>query len=130
MSKEAVIQQGSNRKEWGGTDSALSIAKLLRAEVDELIEAIELAEIGAGVYEVASEMGDVTYLLNRLENLTGINADEACEMKTLRNGFKYGDAVFLNGWDYEESASKAKKFWKELSGEEIFSRAYLEYLSE
>lgn len=123
--REHVVFQSKNREHWTETDTALGLAKYLRDEVDELIEVIEMAEIGAGAYEVASELGDVQYLLIRLGELTEIDPVQAGEMKAMRNAKKYDDHLMNNGYDPKEAQKLAKEMWEITDSERLFSIAYM-----
>lgn len=128
--KQHVIFQNERREHWTNTDTALGVAKYLREEVDELIEAIEMAEIGSGAYEVASELGDIQYLLIRLSELTGIDLIQAGEMKVFRNSLKYSDHIMNNGYEPERARIIVKDLWDEMCGEEMFSIAYMKLADE
>lgn len=76
------------------------VADWLQEEITELKEVLEKKEFDK--IELESEIGDVTYLLIRLSQMTGIDLIEAVLSKVARNYRKYGKA---------ESREQAKADW-------------------
>jgi len=52
------------------------------------------------------------------------------QMKVMRNQYKYPDYMMNNGYGRSEARTMSKKFYKEIIGEQAFSHAYLDILSE
>ena len=111
-----VRKQNEARKLWREHDSLPSLGEAIFEEGLELAEAVGLAEIGGGAFEVASEVGDVLYLYAKYThyakianvaipdvvaqtveyamdvcNRTGINVDDVIKLKLFRNSFKYNE---------------------------------------
>ena len=80
--------------------STEQVAEWLQEEITELKEVLEKKEFDK--IELESEIGDVTYLLIRLSQMTGIDLIEAVLSKVARNYQKYGKA---------ESREQAKANW-------------------
>jgi NTP pyrophosphatase (non-canonical NTP hydrolase) len=80
--------------------STEQVAEWLQEEITELKEVLEKKEFDK--IELESEIGDVTYLLIRLSQMTGIDLIEAVLSKVARNYQKYGKA---------ESREQAKADW-------------------
>lgn len=76
------------------------VADWLQEEITELREVLEKKEFDK--IELESEIGDVTYLIIRLSQMTGIDLIEAVLAKSSRNWQKYGKA---------ESREQAKANW-------------------
>jgi NTP pyrophosphatase (non-canonical NTP hydrolase) len=125
-----VLLQQEQKSAWNEKDTAFSVANLLEGEVQELIEAIEMAEIGAGAYEVASELGDCMFLLIKIANLAGIDLLSALEMKAIRNSKKYDHHINNNGYSDEKAQRLSKEIWNEMDGERMFSIAYMKLADE
>lgn len=124
-----IRQQTGNRELWQQTDSPERIAGYLAAETAELQEAIQEAYITGDVYSVASEIGDLQYLLIRLGELLGIDPVQAAEVKLARNSYKYADHIASNGRNYEEAAQVIRQVWQALGGDQKFSHIYLDLLA-
>jgi len=80
-------------------DTPESLLERIEEETAELREAIKNE---GSQLDIESEIGDVTYLLIRLSQMTGIDLIEAVLSKVARNYQKYGKA---------ESREQAKKDW-------------------
>ena len=65
--------------------------------------------------EVASEMGDVLYLLFRMAHETGIDLLDAVELKTCRNELKYNSQL---------SKDDGRTIYKKMGGDDAFFQAY------
>ena len=150
--EQKVINQNNERTTWKEHDTVERVERLIVEETEELKQAVELAMIGASSFEVASELGDVFYLLIKLTflskepiplavelavnyareiaELTEIDLNEAVLMKILRNDMKYPSSVLDGSIPYETGQQKSKEQWKVLGGDYQFSEMYLEKGSE
>ncbi len=124
-----IHEQNQNRKLWAETDTPEHIARMLDDEATELQEALKEAYITGDAFSVASEIGDVLYLVYRLCDLIGINPEQAVEMKITRNGYKYNDHITSNGRTGDEARKISKEVWEKMGGDKMFSRLYLDYLA-
>lgn len=124
-----IIEQNNNRKRWVENDSPEKLAGMITHESQELEEALQESMITGDVFSVASEIGDVGYLLYKLCDAIGINLEEAIEMKIFRNSYKYADYVVGNERDYQSATQTAKEAWKALGGDKVWSHVYLDYLA-
>lgn len=100
-------------------DTPTSLVNMVVDETQELKEAIEMAFINDDVTEVASEIGDVFYLMIRLCDELGIDWREATQMKVLRNEAKYKG---------QPDAQTAKAKWN--GGDALFFQTYLNELAK
>lgn len=125
-----IAQQNENRKLWKEGDTPEALIQMLYAELDELKAAIQEAYITGDVFSVASELGDVEYLVQRLGNEIGIDATTAALMKVNRNSAKYPDHIMSNGRDLEDATRVVKESWKAMGGDYSWSHVYLDYLAE
>jgi NTP pyrophosphatase (non-canonical NTP hydrolase) len=91
-------------------DDVLSITQMILNEAQELVEATETAFLTDDLTAVASECGDVMYLLIRLFDMLGID-ERAVEMKIKRNTLKY------YGFDTKEQAISE---WKANGGDKRY----------
>lgn len=91
-------------------DDVLSITQMILNEAQELVEATETAFLTDDLTAVASECGDVMYLLIRLFDILGID-EKAVEMKIKRNTLKY------MGFQSKEQAIDE---WKQMGGDKRF----------
>jgi NTP pyrophosphatase (non-canonical NTP hydrolase) len=91
-------------------DDVLSITQMILNEAQELVEATETAFLTDDLTAVASECGDVMYLLIRLFDMLGID-ERAVEMKKTRNTLKY------MGFQSKEQAIDE---WKQMGGDQRF----------
>jgi len=142
-----VLEQTGNRRNWQEYDTPEQLSTFILEETQELGEAITKAEIGDGAFEVASEIGDILYLYIKLDEtktkipdeveacfeyalsiaeLTGINPDDALNMKIIRNDMKYLNTLCNNGFGYAEAVSISKQQWKLMGGDSRFSEMYME----
>lgn len=125
-----VSQQNSHRRLWEENDTPEHITAYITQEAEELEEAIQEAMITGDVFSVASEIGDVGYLLIKLCGLIGIDLQDAIEMKIARNDYKYPSHLMSNGRAYPEAVKTSKEVWSAMGGDSAFSHVYLEYLSK
>lgn len=126
---EYIVAQKSKRELWGATDTPEKLAEYIKIEAVELIQAIQESFITGDVFSVASEIGDIEYLLIQLGEMTGIDPHQAAEMKVYRNSYKYPDHVASNGRDYGAARRVMLDTWKSMGGDQAFSHAYLDYLA-
>lgn len=125
-----IRQQNQNRELWVKNDSPEQLAEYLAQEVEELKKAIQEAYITGDVYSVASEIGDLQYLIIRLGELIGIDPIQAAEVKLIRNSYKYADHIASNGESYDEAIATIRQVWQALGGDQQFSHTYLDYLAK
>lgn len=124
-----INQQNEKRKLWEDNDDPEQLAGMLIEEAQELQEAIQEALVTGDVFSVASEIGDLQYLIIKLCSMIGIDPMQATEMKIFRNERKYGDHTMSNGRDFQTASEVSKQAWNALGGDYAFSRAYLDYLA-
>lgn len=91
-------------------DDVLSITQMILNEAQELVEATETAFLTDDLTAVASECGDVMYLLIRLFDMLGID-ERAVEMKKTRNDKKYRNY---------KSKEQAISEWKQMGGDKRY----------
>lgn len=96
-------------------DDVLSVTQMILDEAHELVEATETAFLTDDLTAVASECGDVMYLLIRLFDILGID-ERAVEMKKTRNDKKYRNY---------KSKEEAVLDWKNKGGDAVFFEDYL-----
>jgi len=147
-----VINQNNARETWKKNDTAERVEQLIIEESNELREAVDLAMIGASAFIVASELGDVFYLLikraflsdepiptpvqnavdyaREIAELTEIDLNKAVLMKVLRNDMKYPASLSDGITPYKDSQNISKEQWREMGGDYKFSEMYLEKGSE
>lgn len=89
-------------------DSPESVARMIAEEAQELVEEITEAMVTASVEKVAGEMGDILYLLIKLEAMTGIDLLQATQFKVDRNEDKYGGAT---------DRKRARDAWEQSGGD-------------
>ena len=114
----AVINQNKDIEIFSH-DTPTSLVGMVVDEAQELKEAIDMAFVNDDLTEVASEIGDVFYLMIRLCDELGINWQEATQMKVMRNEAKYKG---------QPDAQTAKAKWN--GGDVAFFNAYLNELAE
>lgn len=124
-----IREQNEKRQLWEGNDDPTELAQMIQEEAVELVDSINEAMVTDNVFEVASEIGDVMYLLLRLCDSIGIDPIQAAEMKVVRNAVKYPDHVMSNGRNYQEAKEASKRFWDSMGGDAAFSHAYLDHLA-
>lgn len=103
-----------------GEDTPESLAQMIIDEAMELAQAIREAGVTDDMTEVASEVGDLGYLIIRVADELGIPLASAIEMKILRNHAKYHG---------QPDAVTAKEAWKAGGGDGLWFQAYLETLA-
>jgi len=143
-----VLFQNESRHSWRQHDTPENLEEFILQETEELREAVDLAMIGAGAFEVASELGDVFYLFikrvfssnepvppailaavqyaEEIADLAGIDPNDAVLMKIIRNDMKYLHSFANNGYTYERSRNLSKRQWTAMGGDENFSEMYME----
>ena len=124
-----VTEQNNKRDLWEGNDDPVRLSEMLKEEAEELVDSLNDAMVTDNTFEVASEIGDVGYLLIRLCDSLGIDLLEAIEMKTVRNSQKYPDHLMSNGRNYQEATQTAKEVWRAKGGDAAWSHLYLDYLA-
>jgi len=129
QASQYIREQNEKRTLWEGNDDPEALAAMIKEEAQELVDGIQEAMVTDNVFEVASEIGDVGYLLLRLCDSLGIDLRQAVEMKIIRNSMKYPDHVLSNGRDYAAATQVGKETWQFLGGDAAFSHAYLDYLA-
>lgn len=148
--KEQVIFQNESRRTWTEEDSEPVIRGYILDEFAELVEAVELDK---PAIEVASEIGDIYYLVIRYLNftelhgyedlpkelqeavdyardicvLTGLVPWHCLQQKILRNDMKYLHLFANNGFSYQQARNFSKEFWTAQGGDSEFSQLYLAY---
>lgn len=127
---DQVHLQQEHRKLWAQEDDASSVAGFLLNEAQELVDAIEESMVTGDVFSVASEIGDVLFVVHRLCAELGIDPADALDMKVKRNAMKYTDAVLSNGYSHKEATALSKNAWKGMGGDEVFSHVYLDVLAD
>lgn len=127
---EGIRTQQANRRLWSEDDDAEKVAAMITGEANELSQAIQEALVTGDVFSVASEIGDVLYVTLRLCDELGIDPAQALDLKIKRNAMKYPDAIMSDGYNYQEATQLSKEMWKAMGGDERFSHAYLEVLSQ
>lgn len=105
--RDRVIAQ-NQRNELFRQDTPDSVARMIAEEAQELAEEVAEAFITDNAWKVAGEIGDLIYLLIKLEQMLGIDLLEACEFKYERNEAKYGKA---------KDRATAKSDWKKSGGD-------------
>jgi NTP pyrophosphatase (non-canonical NTP hydrolase) len=147
-----VINQNNARETWKRNDTPQRVEQLIVEESEELKQAVELAMIGASAFELASELGDVFYLLikrtflsdepiplsvqmainyaKKIAKLTEIDLNKAVLMKVLRNDMKYPASLSDGKIPYKESQDISKEQWRAIGGDYKFSEMYLEHGGE
>lgn len=127
--EQAVSEQQENRKRWNEHDTPERVAAMLTHEAEELEQELNEAYLTGDVTAVASEIGDIGYLLLRICEMTGINLEQAIEMKCFRNAYKYADFVVGNEREYDSATRIAKEAWAAMGGDKAWSKVYLDYLA-
>jgi len=125
-----INQQNSLRRLWEENDTPEHISAYITHEAGELEEAIRESLVTGDVFSVASEIGDVGYLLLKLCDLIGIDLKDAINMKIARNDYKYPAHIMSNGRNYDEAVGVTKEVWEAMGGDSQFSQIYLQYLAE
>jgi NTP pyrophosphatase (non-canonical NTP hydrolase) len=107
-----ITEQNNNRRLWTENDTPEKIATYITQEAQELEGAIKEAFVTGDVFSVASEIGDVFYLVLKLCEELGIDPIQAAGMKLTRNSMKYGDHIMSNGRNFEEASGVSREVWK------------------
>lgn len=146
---ESLRVQTESRAHWVEHDTVEAIdAMILHEGITELDEAVELCQIGASAFILASEIGDVFYLLAKRQMLTsdqlpenvqsvvnhalqvaddaGIDINSAVVCKIVRNDIKYLHNFTNNGYGYDGGVSLSKQQYRMMGGDEVFSEMYLQ----
>lgn len=124
-----VVHQNSNRELWVGHDNPEHLASMILEESQELADGIQEAMVTDEVWTVASEIGDIGYLLLKLCDQLGIDLNTAIEAKISRNSLKYPDHIMSNGRDYASARKVSKEAWEAMGGDSAFSHVYLDVLA-
>lgn len=124
-----IAQQNENRRLWSENDTPENVAAYITEEAQELEEAIQEAMITGDVFSVASELGDLFYLVEKLGQMLGIDPEQAAHIKVIRNSLKYPDHIMSNGLSYPEAVRTSKEVWSSFGGDSAFSHVYLDYLA-
>jgi len=125
---QQVVEGNARRKHFEKTPEEL--AKQIVGEAQELVFEIQEALITSNAFSVAGEIGDLYILLAQLCEDLGIKPEDAMKMKVMRNQYKYPDTMMNNG-DKSEAIAMAKEFYEQvIGGDQAFSHAYLDILSE
>lgn len=143
-----VVEQNAKRKHWDNQDFDF-VSNYFREEFGELEQALWQEESNFNRWEIASELGDVGYLMMRLEEqahkegksipsdllffyhlahnvstLLNINFAEAIFMKAVRNDLKYPFSV-TNAFDsFEEATNVSRQMWTQMGGDKAFYKWY------
>jgi NTP pyrophosphatase (non-canonical NTP hydrolase) len=115
--ENAIIKQ-NQEIEIFSKDTPSKLIEMVLEETQELKEAIDLAFVNDDTTSVASEIGDVFYLMIRLCDELGINWREATQMKVMRNEVKYKGQI---------DCQTAKENWN--GGDALFFQTYLNTLA-
>ncbi|HYD35569.1 MAG TPA: hypothetical protein VD999_05855 [Vitreimonas sp.] len=126
---EGVLRQGQNRRAWQEGDTVEEVYKMLENELKELWGGLMESFVTGDVWPVASEVGDILFLLIRFCELCGLEPADVLDMKTKRNAKKYDDAICNDGYLPEQVPGVAKQSWKAMGGDYMFSNIYLDYLA-
>jgi len=143
-----IMLQNDSRFAWKQHDDPGNLDAFILQETEELREAVDLALIGAGAFELASELGDVFYLFIKrifssetqpdprvieamlyaieIADTAGIDINQAVAMKIMRNDMKYLHGFTNNGYTYEKSRDLSKRQWTLMGGDTAFSEMYME----
>jgi NTP pyrophosphatase (non-canonical NTP hydrolase) len=125
-----ILEQNEKRALWGEYDTPDKLAQMLVEESKELFQAIQEAYITGDVFSVASEIGDLRYLLEKLADMVGIDTAEAAEMKIWRNSEKFPDHLMSNGRGIKEAVALCRVLWESKGGDATWSHSYLDYLAQ
>lgn len=99
-------------------------ARMIVAEAQELVDAVDEALVTDEVWTVVSELADILYLTLYLCEKCGVNAFEALELKTQRNELKYPPERLQEG-DYTVITQQLKAEWKEKGGDQQWTHDLL-----
>ena len=125
---QQVVDSNANRKHFDRAPEEL--AKQIVEEAQELVLEIQEALITSNAFSVIGEVGALYILLAQLCEDLGIRPEDAMRMKVVRNQYKYPDYLMNNG-DKAEAITMSKEFYtKVIGGDQAFSHAYLDILSE
>lgn len=119
--QKRVIEYNESVTSFSLNDSPHGLLKMLSGELGELTEAIEHDK---PAIEVASEIGDLLFLLTKLCYLLGISFDDAMEMKLLRNLEKYPPELCNGSKPYQEMVVFCKQEWERKGGDKAFYERY------
>lgn len=144
----SLRHQDEVRTYWRDGYSPEGIDFCIIEETQELIEAIEIAKIGGSIFEVASEIGDISnFGIKRtlkfpevpipdlvqaaldwnvyVAQSMGIDLNESAWMKIVRNEEKYPSLFLSNGVSGSEMMKRLKQAYKDKGGDVAFSHWYL-----
>lgn len=106
--QEAVIKQNEDCPV--RNYDVFKLSECIQTEARELDQAIN----EENPLEVASELGDILYLLCRVSGMTGIDLLDAVEMKLARNELKYNCML---------SKDDGRTIYKKMGGDDAFFQA-------
>lgn len=112
---DSVIRQNDARLPWSD-QTPMDMMDKLSEEIGELRDSMTNDE---DAIHVAGEIGDVLYVLIRLSHELGIDPLDALQMKTVRNGLKYNDALM-----HTSDVTGAKDLYQWMGGDERFFEWY------
>ena len=110
ITERPVLQEHNN--------NLANMGILLRAEFDELMEALE----GGDTTEIAFECVDVFYFILSMCHYLNIDFDMCFKIKSARNIMKRPAFLFQSG-DYEQLDAEARRSWAERGGDKPFLEA-------
>lgn len=120
-----IHEQNQARQEWQQHDSPHTIATQIAEEAQELVDAVDNYDaLPNGVFEIASEIGDILYLALKFCNDMGLDPEEAVKLKLMRNAIKYPDHFSSNGWEYPLSQKLSKDLYQAMGGDAAFFKWY------
>lgn len=125
--RQTIIEHQAERTIFKDELPEQTIKKLIE-EVLELQEAIQEAQIGGSITNVANELGDVFIVLLTLADKLGIDILDAGLMKQMRNEFKGTKTILNNG--YEQPYAVNSEVYEVMGGDRAFYYAYLMFLAE
>jgi NTP pyrophosphatase (non-canonical NTP hydrolase) len=126
-----ALDQMNNRRTWQEHDTPENLAKGVRDEAQELVDAIDQFDVLQDAeYSVVGEIGDVLLYTIKLCALMGINPMEAIKYKLERNAVKYPDHFSSNGWNREISVKMSKSFYKSIGGDHVFNLWHSENIED
>lgn len=86
-----IAQQNDEVPYFRNSDSPENTGRMIEEEAQELREAIAVAFLTDDLTWITSELADILYLVLKMCDFLGLNADEILQIKILRNRLKYQD---------------------------------------
>lgn len=120
---ERIHQLNSEKVLFADHNTFWSISRMLKAEVEELIEAADTDPDNA--FAVASELGDIGYLWLWLCAESGIDPQEVVEWKSQRNQEKYPVDRLKEG-DFHVIVKQLWAEWEAAGGDESWELGHSE----